>query len=99
MDHLDAHLLSGHADQRVGQHFHRSRDVALDDEWQVLDAGLADLLGQPFERDAGALGKLRLALLHLAVLGDALGLVAIGDDQERVAGVRHGFKAEHFNRR
>ncbi len=40
---------------------------------------------------------MRLALLHLAILGYALGLVAISDDEERVAGVGHGFEAEDFN--
>ena len=98
VDDLDAHLLGGHADQRIGQHFDRAGDVALDDEGQVLDAGGANLLGQAFERDAGALGELRVALLHLAVLGDALGLVAIGNDEEGVAGVGHGFEAEDFDR-
>ena len=97
--HLDAHLLRRHADQRVGQHFHRSGHVALDDQRQVLHAGLANLLRQSFQRDARALGQLRLALLHLAVLRNALGLVAIGDHQERVAGVGHGFEAQHFDRR
>ena len=72
--------------------------VALDDQGQVLDAGLPDLFRQSFERNARALGELRFALLHLAVLRDALGLVAVGDDQERVAGVGHGFETEHFDR-
>ena len=97
VDDLDAHLLGGHEDQRVGQHFDRAGDVALDDEGQILDAGGANLLGQAFKGDAGALGELGVALLHLAVLGDALGLVAIGDDQEGVAGVGHGFEAENFD--
>ena len=65
---------------------------------KILDAGLPDLLGQAFQRDAGALGELRFALLHLAVLRDALGLVAVGNHQERVAGVGHGFQTEHFHR-
>ena len=97
VDDLDAHLLGGHADQRIGQHFDRAGDVALDDEGQVFDAGGANLLGKAFQRDAGALGQLGVALLHLAVLGDALGLVAVGDDQEGVAGVGHGFQAEDFD--
>ena len=82
---LDAHLLGGHEDQRIGQHFDRAGHVALDDQRQILDAGGANLLGQSFQRDAGTLGKLGVAFLHLAVLGNALGLVAIGDDQESVA--------------
>ena len=45
-----------------------------------------------FQRNARALGQLRVALLHLAVLRDALGLVAIGHHQECVAGVGHGFQ-------
>ena len=94
----DANLLGGHALQRVGQHFDRTLHVALEDEVEVLDAGLLDLLGEAFERDAGALGELRLALLHLAVLGNALGLVAVRHDQEGVAGVRHAFETEDFDR-
>ena len=66
--------------------------------FEILHAGLLDLFGETFERDAGALGELRLALLHLAVLSDALGLVAVGHDQERVASIRHAFEAEHFDR-
>ncbi len=91
---LDANLLGGHLLQRVGQHFDRSGHVALEDEWQFLNAGLLDLLGQSFERDARRLGQLRLALLHLAVLRDALGLVAIGNDEEGIARIRHAFEAQ-----
>ena len=64
-----------------------------------LMPGLANLLGKAFKRNARALGQLRLALLHLAVLRNALGLVAIGDDEEGIAGVGHGFEAENFDRR
>jgi hypothetical protein len=59
---------------------------------------VANLLRQSFQRDARALGKLRLALLHLAVLRNALGLVAIRNHQERVAGVGHRLQAENFDR-
>ncbi len=38
---------------------------------------LLDLLRQPFQRHARTLRQLCLALLHLAVLRDALGLVAV----------------------
>ena len=84
--------------ERVGQHFDRALHVALEDQVEVLHAGLLDLFGESFERDAGALGELRLALLHLAVLRDALGLVAVGHDEEGVAGVRHAFETEDFDR-
>ena len=77
----------------------RTLHVALEDERQFLDAGLLDLLGQAFERDARALRQLRLALLHLAVLRDALGLVAIGNDQEGIARIGNAFEAEDFDRR
>ncbi len=72
--------------------------VALEDEVEVLHAGLLDLLGEAFERDAGALGELGFALLHLAVLGDALGLVAVGHDEEGVSCVGHSFEAEDLDR-
>ncbi len=72
--------------------------VALEDEVEVLHAGLLDLFGEAFERDAGALGELGFALLHLAVLSDALGLVAVGHDEEGVACVGHAFEAEDFDR-
>ncbi len=81
-----------------GDDLDRTLHVALDDEVEVLHAGLLDLLGEAFERDAGALGELRFALLHLAVLGDALGLVAVRHDQEGVAGIRHAFEAEDLDR-
>jgi hypothetical protein len=97
VDDLDAHLLSGHAGERIGQNFDGTGDVALDDEGQVFDAGLANLLGKAFERDARAFGELGVALLHLAVLRDALGLVAVGYNEEGVAGVGHGFEAEDFD--
>ena len=98
VDDLDAHLLGRHAGQRIGQHFHRSGDVALDDQGQVFDAGGANLLRQSFQRNSGTLGELGVALLHLAVLRNALGLVAIRNHKERVAGIRHGFEPQHFDR-
>ena len=84
--------------ERVGEDFDGALHVALEDEVEVLHAGLLDLLGEAFERDAGALGELGFALLHLAVLGDALGLVAVGHDEEGVACVGHAFEAEDFDR-
>ncbi len=74
---LDADLLGRHAGERIGEHFDRTLHVALEDEVEVLDAGLLDLFGKTFERDARGLGELSFAGLHLAVLRDALGLVAI----------------------
>ena len=44
------------------------------------------------------MASLGFALLHLAVLCDALGLVAIRHDEEGIAGVRHAFEAEDFDR-
>ncbi len=96
-DDLDAHLLRGHADERVGEHLNRTGDIALDDERQVFDAGGANLLGEILEGHTRALGELRFALLHLAVLRNTLGLVAIGHNEERVAGVGHRFEAEDFD--
>ena len=84
--------------ERVGEDFDRALHVALEDEVEVLHAGLLDLFGEAFERDAGALGELGFALLHLAVLGDALGLVAVGHDEEGVACVGHAFEAEDLDR-
>ena len=98
VEDADANLLGGHALERVGEDFDRALHVALEDEVEVLHAGLLDLLGEAFERDAGALGELGLALLHLAVLGDALGLVAVGHDEEGVARIGHAFEAEDFDR-
>jgi hypothetical protein len=53
---------------------------------------------RPSSETRRTLGELGVALLHPAVLGDALGLVAIGYDQEGVARVGHGFQAEDFDR-
>ena len=96
--HLDPHLLSRHALQRVGKNFDGARNVALEDERQFLDAGVLDLLGKAFERDAATTSRAGLALLHLAVLRDALGLVAVGNDQEGIAGIRHAFETQNFDR-
>src|SRR5208337_4456673 len=52
---------------------------------------------ETFKRYAGTLGELGVALLHFAVLGDTLGLVAVNNDEEGVASVRHGFEAEDFD--
>ena len=98
VEDADANLLGGHALEGVGEDFDGALHVALEDEVEVLHAGLLDLLGEAFERDAGALGELGFALLHLAVLGDALGLVAVGHDEEGVACVGHAFEAEDFDR-
>ena len=58
-----------------------------------------DLLRQSLQRHARTLGQLRLALLHLAVLRDALGLIAVGDGKESVAGIGNRLEAQHFDRR
>ena len=97
MQDADANLLGRHVGEVFGDDFDRTLHVALDDDVEVLDAGLLDLFGKAFERDAGALGELRFALLHLAVLCDALGLVAIGHDEEGIAGVGHSFQAEDLD--
>ena len=81
-----------------GDHLDRTLHVALDDDVEVLDAGLLDLFGEAFERDAAALGELRFALLHGAVAGDFLGAVAIGHDDEGVARIGHAFESEDFDR-
>ena len=65
---------------------------------EVLDARLLDLLGETFERDTRTLGELCFALLELAILRDALGLVAVRHDQEGVAGIRDAFETENLDR-
>ena len=81
-------------------HLDRALHVAFEDEVEVLDAGLLDLLGQrPSSETRLDLASCAFALLHLAILRDALGLVAIRHHQEGVAGVRHAFEAEDLDRR
>ena len=78
--------------------FDRALHVALDDDVEVLDARHLDLLGQAFKRDAAGFRQLCLAFLELAVLRNALGLVAVSHHDERVAGIRHAFQTQDFYR-
>ncbi len=52
---------------------------------------------RPSSDDAGGLGELRFALLHLAVGGNVLGLVAIRDNEEGIPGIGNAFEAQNFN--
>ncbi len=60
---------------------------------------MLDLLRQTFQRHAARLRQLSLALLHLAVLRNALGLVAVRHHQERVARIRHPLESKDLHRR
>ena len=82
----------------VAEHFHRALHVALQDDVQFLRAGSLYLLGQSFERYARTLGQRSFPSFLLAVLGDAAGLVAIGDHDKLIARLRQTFHAEDFDR-
>ena len=60
-------------------------DVALQNNVQLFCAGALDLFGQTFERNSGTLSQRGFAGFLLAVVGDAAGLVAIGDNYELIA--------------
>ena len=98
VEDLDPHLLGRHLAERVGEHLYGALHVALENERQVFDTGLLDLFRKPLEGDTRALRKLRLALLHLAVLRNALGLVAVRDHEEVIAGIRHAFETQDLDR-
>ena len=65
---------------------------------KLLGAFVLDLLGEPFQGDAGALGERRLAGLGLAGLGDLAGLFRVGDHQQLVARLGQAFESENLDR-
>ncbi len=52
---------------------------------------------RPFEGDAGTLGESGFAGFLLAVFGDVAGFLAVGDDDELIAGLGEAFEAEDFD--
>ena len=97
--HLEANLVVRHLGQQIAEHFDRSLHVALQNDVQFLHAGSLELLGQAFERNARTLGQRGFAGFLLAVVGNAARLVAVGDHEELIAGLRQAFHAENFDRR
>ena len=84
VQHANPNLLGRHVLQILGNNLDRTLHISLDDDVEVLDARHLDLFRKSFERDPRALGKLCFAFLHLAVLRNALGLVAIRHHKERI---------------
>src|SRR5581483_2242139 len=96
--HLQANLIVGELVQQVGQNLDRSADVALQDNVEFLHAGSLHLLGKAFQRHTGTLGQGGFASFLFAVIGDSTSFVAIGNDDELIAGLRQPFHAKDFDR-
>ena len=99
VDDLDAHLLGRHLLQRIGQHFTEPVTSPLRMSGRSFTPACLICSARPSSETRETLRQLRLALLHLAVLRNALGLVAVRDDEERVARIRHAFETEDLDRR
>jgi hypothetical protein len=94
----DADLLGGHALERSSAMTSTEPCTSpLTMRLRSLTPACLICSARPSSETRGALGELGFALLHLAVLRDALGLVAVGHDEEGVAGVGHAFEAEDFD--
>ncbi len=95
---LDLHPVVRQLGQQVAQDLHRALHIALQNDVQFLLAGELQLFRQAFERHARALGQLRFARLLLAVFRNAARLLAIGDGDKLIAGLRQSFETQNFHR-
>ncbi len=95
---VDLHAFVRQLDQHIAQHFDRALHIALEDDEQFLLARSLELLRQTFERNTRALRQLRFTRFALAIFGDATRLLAIGDGDQLIAGLRQSFQTENLDR-
>ena len=98
VDDLDLDLFVAQLLQLAPNGLHGALHVGLDDDVQVLHLALRDLVHEVVQRD----GLLRQPLglrLGDALLRDGPGGLLVRRHAEDVAGLRHGIKAKHADRR
>ena len=91
-------LVGAELAQRADDGLDRALHVALDDQRELLAAGLLELLHHLLERARGAGGAQRLAALAHAVVGDLARAALVLDHGERVARLRRGVEAQDLDR-
>src|SRR5699024_4439633 len=93
--HLVAHV---DLEQGVFECFHRTGDVALDDEVEGLHLARFEVFGEVLQGDPlAALGERRRPFGRFSLVGDLPGGAVIGSDEERVPGPRHGGEPEDLD--
>src|SRR5664280_2178500 len=100
VDDSQAHLVADlDLEQRILDRLHRSGDVALEDEVELVGLPLLELLEQRLQRrSTTAHGQLGVALPGLALLGDLPGHAVLRYDEQIVTRARHRGEAEHLHR-
>src|SRR5581483_6320898 len=98
MHHPRLDLVRAELAQRPGDGLHRALYVALDDQRELLAAGLLELLHHLLERAGGAGRAQRLAALAHAVVGDLARTGLALDHGERIAGIGGRVEPEDLHR-
>src|SRR3954471_6953830 len=101
-DDADADLVLGadvDVEQRILERLHRTGDVALEDQVELVDLTLLDAPQRVLERHpAPALGQLGEPLPRLPLVGDLAGHAVLGHCHEVVARTRHAGQTQHLHR-
>src|SRR3954462_7371703 len=101
-DDADADLVLGadvDVEQRILERLHRTGDVALEDEVELVVLTLLDAPQRVLERHpAPALGQLGEPLARLPLVGDLAGHAVLGHCHEVVARTRHAGQTQHLRR-
>src|SRR3954453_15892260 len=101
-DDADADLVLGadvDVEQRILERLHRTGDVALEDQVELVDLTLLDAPQRILERHpAPALGQLGEPLARLPLVGDLAGHAVLGHCHEVVARTRHAGQTQHLHR-
>src|SRR3954453_21565578 len=101
-DEADADPVLGAAvdvEQRILERLHRTGDVALEDQVELVDLTLLDAPQRVLERHpATALGQLGEPLARLPLVSDLAGHAVLGHCHEVVARTRHAGQTQHLHR-
>src|SRR5205085_11505849 len=96
-DDVAADFLRRQLLERRGDGFHRTVDVALDDDLELVELAGLDLIVKLIERDVALLAHLAILGGHAAALGHFAGFAFVADDDEGVAGLRRAFHAQDLH--
>ena len=87
-------LLSRKLLERSLENLDRTLHVGLENDEKLFDLGHAERFDAAF----GGLEHRRLTCMHLPLTGDRLRPLDVGDNLERIAGLRHTLQAEYLDR-
>ena len=96
---VQLHAVGAQLVEGVGNGLERALHVRLHDDAKLLLIGGLHPLDEARERDARVVADERLVALHLAAVGDLLGLLRVLDGVQRIAGAGDIGEAEDLDRR